>query len=1301
MSAPPPTACTLDPPLAGFLQVLRARGFVIGVEHHLRLHELLQRTPEPPLGLKYFLGPIFATSPAEQETFAQAFDDYFAHRTEVTQPPPRPSAIPWLTRERIALSACLAALMALVTLSHVMEVAQRTAETVSGILTSALRPTPEHPAEEASLPPLPELGPRLGAAPHFASNHRPTAIGDPGRWALWAGLAALPFAGLWLATRRSRQREQARQQALKNQPARRGAPPFTWPVRLRQGRIEIHDFRSNAFFRAVRKLRQRQPITGRRLHLARTIRATIARGGFPTFIYQADTRVPEYLVLIDRASPQDHAARFFDQLTAALRADGLFIERWFFRDDPRACESEDGSVRRRLSELQRAHPDHRLLIFSSGAGLIDKLTGRLPAWTEALEAWEERALLTPLPPTAWSRREETLAARLPVLAATLTGLDRAADLWQQELTGGLKAEGECAAPTSRDAWSEPRDLEELTDRVGPELLPWLAACAQHPELHWDLTLRLGALPAIGAGLVTVENLLRLVRLPWFRAGRIPPEWRTRLLALPQATATRQAAAHGEIAAVLKAVLDSEVPARRNSVREDWELEIAVHEAHVATRTPAELETLRQRVDDSRRRRALEPLTTQRDSPLRAASPGELLPRKLWAFLFRGSNPAAGLRPALRYAAATLIAAALIAATTLIPEPRTSTIAPLFASLPESHWQEVARRLRDLEPGERPGFESAGLGEYSDEKHEPIPPWTDVAMLATRRNDAVVARFAAFQIEKQLAQETSVSPAARALFTEISRTHDGAFALIDFGTALGIRVLTEVLEAARSRLSPGTAALETFATTAKEYRGDVDRLTETRETQLQWQARIAAYASPALPAEALQTGNRQLDVNLVEANATQRALSTDLARKLGQFRFRVGTPAPANLASKPSDIPEATEVRYHEQNSIAPIVAAQAARILRASGLPETRARPAGTARIPGAVAAVWLSRGAVANAEQQQALLREQADAAFYNANLLREQGKFDEALADLDRALRSLPDKYEYLVLRGQLLEVLLRFQEAVASFESAQKVATSDDENKAAALIRDLDLAQELATRAARSRADDPAILRQLAAHFTQAGRSADAARIQALLTTPFAQNQMPMTKAPVANQAAAAVPQSSPPQTRSSEGAWVVIAADVARRLPDGSFDPNVDRQVIDDALRRLPDLRNIARTEKLSGATPLELEKWIVTTSDYPASDPRHWQQFVVLTPGFDNTSNAQGRELAALARKIQMGYGTSRKGPTLEGRDAKGMSRWKVEQRTSLSATGSASPEVVPNAKQAPIPDAPTQMPNSARPARAD
>lgn len=85
-----------------FLTQLRQQGFEIGVDHYLRLQELLNKTHAEcaPQDLKTILCPIFVTSQAQQEQFHLFFDSYFRILRSAAQPMSQPE----LHADRVGLT---------------------------------------------------------------------------------------------------------------------------------------------------------------------------------------------------------------------------------------------------------------------------------------------------------------------------------------------------------------------------------------------------------------------------------------------------------------------------------------------------------------------------------------------------------------------------------------------------------------------------------------------------------------------------------------------------------------------------------------------------------------------------------------------------------------------------------------------------------------------------------------------------------------------------------------------------------------------------------------------------------------------------------------------------------------------------------------------------------------------------------------------------------------------------------------------------------------------------------------------
>jgi formylglycine-generating enzyme required for sulfatase activity len=323
-------------------------------------------------------------------------------------------------------------------------------------------------------------------------------------------------------------------------------------------------FNSPVFQRALIELRRHRQFASPELDAAATVRETIRQGGFFTPKFGRRRTLPDYLLLIDRASLQDEQARVGEELAARLKASDIGVEWYFFQGDARACRGVGTTAPTvTLHELAARHPDQRLLVFGDGAEFFDPGSGAPQRWLEQFEVWPERALITPVPPAQWGYREDALAAHdfltLPasdegfeILTAWLnTGLN---PVWSTGLLDAGHQQPQTPFPEviaeQPKRWVErvppqPKAATQLDEQVqqylGPRGWRWLAACAVYPQLTWELTLYLGArlfnlgqpaAPAVLAERQTewTEQLLRLLRLPWFRYGTLPDWWRTTLLA---------------------------------------------------------------------------------------------------------------------------------------------------------------------------------------------------------------------------------------------------------------------------------------------------------------------------------------------------------------------------------------------------------------------------------------------------------------------------------------------------------------------------------------------------------------------------------------------------------------------------------------------------------------------------------------------------------------------------------------------------------------------------------------------------
>jgi WD40 repeat protein len=308
-------------------------------------------------------------------------------------------------------------------------------------------------------------------------------------------------------------------------------------------------FRDPTSVRARIEARRRLRFEGGDLDAEATVDETIRRLGWFSPVYRSRLVLPAYLALIDRSSFRDQQARLIDEFLDRLVEGGVHVDRYYFDRDPRICAAavDDRINQRSLRELAARYSDSILMLCSDGAGLTDPLTGRLDRWTELLQAWTSRSLMTPVPPYHWSSRElEIAGAGFSAWPATSAGmLTFTGQMQNPEAQVVIPTEWQPSFPEIIAAhparWlerNEPdpddvdRALRQVRGYLGRDSYRWLCALAVYPELDWYLTLYLGLELKRGDGtpVLNEEALLNVVRLPWLRHGRIPDWLRSCLVA---------------------------------------------------------------------------------------------------------------------------------------------------------------------------------------------------------------------------------------------------------------------------------------------------------------------------------------------------------------------------------------------------------------------------------------------------------------------------------------------------------------------------------------------------------------------------------------------------------------------------------------------------------------------------------------------------------------------------------------------------------------------------------------------------
>ena len=424
----------------------------------------------------------------------------------------------------------------------------------------------------------------------------------PRSWRQHAELAAyasIPFALLllWWGIRRAWRRFRGEPQL---QRLRTETPASRREVRLGGGTSSL--LPGLGVNELGRELRRRRRVHSRELDTPATLTATLANGGLLSPVFGSRVE-PNYLVLIDRASLHDHQAEIAALVVKTLLLGNVSVERYYYDGDPGFCRRADDRTGEAtaqtvtLEELAARLPEHRLLLFSDGAGFFDGFTGQPAAWVHLLAAWDDKAILTPEPPRHWGRREWAIEKLgfllLPISRAGLTALG---DFFRERPVLALAPAGAHQTPAPAFArnparWLErespaPEQVTRLCDELKNNLrenqddtgFHWLCACAVYPEVHWGFTIRLGA--SLVPDERKFERLLpRLARLIWLRESYLPDWFRAALLArLPEPQSQTVRKVLTEILAQAGTAPDKTIalhiatdePARKGGLRARWQ-----------------------------------------------------------------------------------------------------------------------------------------------------------------------------------------------------------------------------------------------------------------------------------------------------------------------------------------------------------------------------------------------------------------------------------------------------------------------------------------------------------------------------------------------------------------------------------------------------------------------------------------------------------------------------------------------------------------------------------------------------------
>lgn len=304
--------------------------------------------------------------------------------------------------------------------------------------------------------------------------------------------------------------------------------------------------------RVASTLRRRYASERLTLDIHATLRATMAACGGLSPRYAVVPQTPEHLALIDRRHPSDHHAAYSTALITALARNGVTVQVYYFEGSPQTgCwrmrpgqSHQDRFDVVSFGELAARQTGHRLLVFSEAQAIVDGASGELQPWASYLNAFPQRAWLTPMPLGSWGREEQAADAQgflvLPVQPEALHTLADWLSADQLALTVG--ADWPLTFPPllqpSDVAWVARREpppaetVRELTFQLraylGALRFQWLCACAICPAVAPAVTLALGRELTDDPRELAL-GLSALGALPWFRHAAMPAWLRLALL----------------------------------------------------------------------------------------------------------------------------------------------------------------------------------------------------------------------------------------------------------------------------------------------------------------------------------------------------------------------------------------------------------------------------------------------------------------------------------------------------------------------------------------------------------------------------------------------------------------------------------------------------------------------------------------------------------------------------------------------------------------------------------------------------
>ncbi len=270
------------------------------------------------------------------------------------------------------------------------------------------------------------------------------------------------------------------------------------------------------------------------LNVPGTINSIIRAGGSPQLVYTPQTRQQDYLILIDRSNPKSLMNSLFEYLVGSMQESGIPLT-CFYYDKQFNCTNKQHPFGMSLKRLSEIHGKSTLIIMGKAHELVYRAYPVIEEKFHAeLQAWEHKAIITPVPSCDWDSKEKVLLEHFVLLPADILSL--------QKLIPALKEKVKLKQNQIEDFESKPystlyvdfRDVEKLKAYLGNDevMFQWICATTVYPRLRWEVLIEVGKAILDKYGQpekLNYNNLLRICRISWMQEGVFPQSTRLELL----------------------------------------------------------------------------------------------------------------------------------------------------------------------------------------------------------------------------------------------------------------------------------------------------------------------------------------------------------------------------------------------------------------------------------------------------------------------------------------------------------------------------------------------------------------------------------------------------------------------------------------------------------------------------------------------------------------------------------------------------------------------------------------------------